>query len=792
MSYSLGLKKRLLGIALAAIGVSSSVWANTGQPEVANEPVMATMQSTSIPIDPLNPLAVPPDYHSNPGKKYPTVMLIAGSGSDMGPISDMAGKLAVKGFIVYRIEHGKTYPELLADIKNDIASVRAGNPRIDADKVSMLGFSAGGLFSFLSSLDASNNIRCAAGVAPATNLSPYIDPEGYLPAPLYQVEGHPYNRAGEIRRIAAELFSLPTHDYLPSEPGFASKLFDASPINKINNGPGNQFYMVHSVDDTLVPFQQSVEFTNQFNSSRNIRGGAWCDSYPGDHETKMPDDTEEQIVYFLKQCTGAPNTGGVPDRPAQLQRCAGTTPPPLCSITASPSSLPASGGTVTFQIACKDNMQISSYAWLLNNNWRGGFGGNQLSWNHTFPANDSAYPLENQVSISVSSLAGAALSTPITITQATNSSVPVCTLSASPSSLPYTGGSVSLSATCTGNPSSYQWKINGVVSPSSTTANLTHTAPANTGMSVVNTLYSVTATNAVGTSTPVQFTVNQAAMSAPNCSIGISSTTLPYTGGALTATASCTGNPTSYDWYVGGGFYTSTIVPTWTDTVGAHLQPAPHYFTVGVIAKNAAGSSNMAQVTITQAAMPAPSCSLSVSPMSLPYTGGQLTGTAYCTGNPTSYRWLIGGMEYTQTGVPTLVGQIGMHSGSQPHYIPVGVIASNAAGSSAVVQVTVTQAAMPAPAKPTVSVNVNGVNKTNGTTTIRTTQSFTFGYTSTSATGCTLTSTHNGAPWLADPGLPASKTYYNVYFPVGTHKVTVTCNGTGGSGSGITTVNVTS
>ena len=118
---------------------------------------------------------------------------------------------------------------------------------------------------------------------------------------------------------------------------------------------------------------------------------------------------------------------------------------------------------------------------------------------------------------------------------------PFCSISPSSSS-PGIGTTLTLTASCNNNPTSYQWMnctpVTG--SPNQCTA---------TQQSVGARMYRVQGVNASGVGVPTDITISwqNPPTAPPVCTLSASSPT-PYLGGGLTLTASCTQSPTSFNW----------------------------------------------------------------------------------------------------------------------------------------------------------------------------------------------------------------------------------------------------
>ena len=195
---------------------------------------------------------------------------------------------------------------------------------------------------------------------------------------------------------------------------------------------------------------------------------------------------------------------------------------------------------------------------------------------------------------------------------------PVCTAYTSHGA-PTVGSAIVLSASCTGNPTSFAWTGVSCSSASCSTSSATAGALS----------YSFTASNALGTSGPANVTVNWQPPGVPSCTISANNMN-PTVGQTIAVTASCNGSPTSYVWTgcqsTGSG----------CSDQGSAAGPK----TYRVTASNVSGAGSPVSVTVNWAAAPTapPSCTVSSSDAS-PFAGQQITLSASCTNSPSSYAW---------------------------------------------------------------------------------------------------------------------------------------------------------
>lgn len=158
-------------------------------------------------------------------------------------------------------------------------------------------------------------------------------------------------------------------------------------------------------------------------------------------------------------------------------------------------------------------------------------------------------------------------------------SAPVCVVSASDTT-PNVGGTLTLTATCTGSPGTYAW-----TGCTSATASCTSTSS-----TAGSTSYTVVATNGVGASPPASISVNwQPAGAVATCTLArTSQTDPPVVNGNVVLAVTCDKVVGSYTW--NGCSSTSNICVARESTPGAH--------TYSVFARNNAGASAPATVTL--------------------------------------------------------------------------------------------------------------------------------------------------------------------------------------------------
>ena len=279
-------------------------------------------------------------------------------------------------------------------------------------------------------------------------------------------------------------------------------------------------------------------------------------------------------------------------------------------------------------------------------------------------------------------------------------SVPSCTLSASVASIPQAGGTYKISANCTNSPSSYAWSVNGQAAGGNSSS-LEHSFGPNNGQAELSFTFTLVAKNAAGNSSPAQLTLKQAgggggpqppSGSAPVCSFNSPSASIPSAGGGYYIKVNCTGSPTAYVWYVNNEKQAGakdTIAYNFPANNGAQARS----FTIVVVAKNGAGESSPAQLTVQQPAgtsSNAPVCSFSAPTASIPSSGGSYYVSVSCTNSPASYAWTVNGQ--TQTGrANPLIYAFPANDSSADRSFKILVSATNGAGAGNVAQLTVNQ-----------------------------------------------------------------------------------------------------
>jgi hypothetical protein len=223
-----------------------------------------------------------------------------------------------------------------------------------------------------------------------------------------------------------------------------------------------------------------------------------------------------------------------------------------------------------------------------------------------------------------------------------------------------------LTATCSGNPTSYDWIGSGIIG---TCTGSTCQATWTIAQSVT---YGVSGINSIGTGGRAYIGVNwtQNTPQPPACTLSASNTT-PSVGQTVTISSSCTNSPQSFTWT--GCTSTSSSCTDSTGTAG------PKQYSL--VATNAAGNSPSASVTVNWQPLPTnpPACTVTSSNLT-PSTGQNITLTAACSNSPTSYTW--SGCTSSTSTCTTTSANAGV--------VTYGVTATNGIGTSPLATVDVT------------------------------------------------------------------------------------------------------
>jgi hypothetical protein len=261
---------------------------------------------------------------------------------------------------------------------------------------------------------------------------------------------------------------------------------------------------------------------------------------------------------------------------------------------------------------------------------------------------------------------------------------PVCTIAKS-SQFAVVGTPLTLTANCTGSPTTYAW-INCTGTGRTCTVNAT--APGTVA-------YAVVATNTVATGAQASTSLNwqYPASAAPVCQISANTTT-PQLGGSLVLTSNCSQSPASYQW-MGCSALMIDVCNLLSECSSSSQTCSPIGTQAGSIhyalrASNSAGASPKVGVTVDWRSSgggttppppvgPTPYCAISAS-STAPAVNSTLTLTAACTNSPTTFVW--SGCT-SSTNICTTTQAV-------PGARPYSVTAANTAGEGQPSSITVT------------------------------------------------------------------------------------------------------
>ena len=366
---------------------------------------------------------------------------------------------------------------------------------------------------------------------------------------------------------------------------------------------------------------------------------------------------------------------------------------PSCTLSADVASIPQGGGTYTLRASCSDSP--SSYTWTVNNG-APQTGGSSLSYN--FPANNSSVTQSFSFSLTATNAAGTSNPVQLTLNQAgkAQENKPSCTLSANVASIPQGGAPVTISSSCSGNPSSYVWTVNNGA-PQAGGSSFSYNVPANTSAAVLSFSFSLTASNGAGASEPARLTLNQAAditepiQTVPVCEL-VPTATIPSSGGPYSIGVNCKPEGTSHRWSVNEELQNSTgksilynFPPNETATARS--------FIIIVTARNNAGEGAPVQMIVNQPAgiaEGAPSCRFSAETATVPALGGSYYVRAICEGTPSSHEWYVNGIKQRGTGNP-IIYTFPANNTSASRTFNISVRAANRFGNGNTAQLTVFQ-----------------------------------------------------------------------------------------------------
>lgn len=396
-----------------------------------------------------------------------------------------------------------------------------------------------------------------------------------------------------------------------------------------------------------------VQTTASSDSFGNLSSGTVVSVAPNASPSPRTDNWTTNVCAVSGGCSSFIYVGTSPNFPVTVAG-APVAPPANCVLIATPSTLPAGGGNSTLSVSCDGGSPPTSYAWS-------GPGVNP-SAGASQVVNVTATSTYTVVAINAGGSSAPAQTTVTVLAPP----APVCSVSGNPANPVNPGTSVGISASCTNSPTSYAWTANG--QPTGITT------PSFTANPQVTTNYTVTATNAGGsTQSSYQVVVNALP---PACTISANPGNPVAPGTPVTMSADCTNSPTSYSWTANG------VVVGQSQVINQQPQQTTTY---NVTATNAGGS---AQAQYTILVGQALACTPTQTPPGPVSPGTPITLQSNCTGNPTSFSWTVG-TTVVGTG-PTL--PVNAPTTTTTYTI----VASGARGSSAPANIVVQIAPPPA------------------------------------------------------------------------------------------------
>lgn len=248
-------------------------------------------------------------------------------------------------------------------------------------------------------------------------------------------------------------------------------------------------------------------------------------------------------------------------------------PVPVCSLTPTSATIGA-GTSQAFVATCSNNPL--NYIWKLDGVVQSGVSGASYS-----TLSNLAVGM-HVITVAATNQSGAAIEASANL--AVQAPLPVCTLAPSSVTIPF-GSAQSFTASCTNNPASYSWTVDGVA-VASTTATYSTSVNLVAGSHVV----AVTASNATGPSVAASANLTILALpQAPTCTL-TASPRVVVKGRPATLTASCTPAASSYVWSGNSGLSGAVAAGTVTPVVSTSYT---------VSGRNAIGLGLGASTTVT-------------------------------------------------------------------------------------------------------------------------------------------------------------------------------------------------
>lgn len=372
---------------------------------------------------------------------------------------------------------------------------------------------------------------------------------------------------------------------------------------------------------------------------------------------------------------------------------------PFCSsVTLSPNSLPASGGTVSAQANCSGSGL--SYVWTVDGSV---YNGNLSTNSSPVSPNTTNSPITYSVCVTASNATGQSQPVCAPLVQA---AAVVSPTPSAPTIGTAVAGNGAISVNFTPGAIGTGTLVNYTASCGGIFATGTSSPITVNGLSSTNTYFcQVKTTSSVGTSAWSEWSNAVTPRPAvPVCSsVALNPDSLPVSGGTVSAQANCSGSGLSYTWTVNGVVYTGNL-STNSSPVGRNTTSSPLNYAVCVTASNASGTSQPACASLTQAALAPPVCSsVTLTPNNMTASGGAASAQANCTGYGNSYVWTVNGAAFGGTLVTNSVW-VSPNTTALPLTHSMCVTATNADGRSQPVCGTITEAAtaVALPSAPTI------------------------------------------------------------------------------------------
>lgn len=183
---------------------------------------------------------------------------------------DLVGELLDRGLAVasvdYRLSHEAPFPAALHDLKAALRYLRrfAGDFGIDADRIGLIGESAGGCLVAMLALTGSSGIVGLEGMEGfregRTDVAAVVDWYGVHDFQTMPDDGVlPFleSLGVDVGALTDEQKIPPMEAYLGADPRTAPELVrKASPLEYVSSA-APPFLLIHGVDDQAVPYEQS-------------------------------------------------------------------------------------------------------------------------------------------------------------------------------------------------------------------------------------------------------------------------------------------------------------------------------------------------------------------------------------------------------------------------------------------------------------------------------------------------------------------------------------------------------